>query len=353
MSNVDDLDGPSESQDPEKPRVPLSDDSGYVDDVTDDADFEEGRSIPAWSEYRKAPIFRNLSNILGFDLLVEVPRMYQWVGGELAPYVVSRMYEEVMVVLDSAAFYSFERISATVSSDRAGVTYLDDEFGFSVYFEESGNLRIERSGSTLERFYHWYVRIMPSLTSLVNRILTAVADVLRSGRDTSSLRTPSRPLELRPVGVQYSFRFLAYDFTRPPSEDVDRNVVILRELLRAVPGPTGHLHDATKLEQAGHFGRIDIALSRFMQDRAGEWAREIYRMEAPSNRRYTTLWFDFIYKGETFETPEGERVRFSPDAFLHAYELPFVDFLKQRVIEGFLTQLTASTMFETSTGSLP
>lgn len=309
------------------------------------------REIPPFEVFSAAAIFRNLPNINYFRVAIEIPKVYQWFKSTFSPRLAGRMYDEVMRVLEAAEFYSYERLKIRQEQDSIGVMYDDDQFQFGVFLESDGDLTIRRSGSSFVRFHEWYVRLMPSLESMVNRIIQAMVEEVTEDRMFRGGDTFSRKLDIQAVRVQYQFRFIAYDLHRPPSETSERNLAVMTKLVDALPQESGHLAPVTR-DAFAQYGRMDVTLSRWSRHPMG-WAREVYTVEAPSNRNYSALWFDFSYIGETRDEGEGTRTPFEASSFLKFIEAPYVYFLKERVIEAFLSDLTESFVFQTTAGSLP
>ncbi|MCP3973234.1 MAG: hypothetical protein GY720_01935 [bacterium] len=300
--------------------------------------------IQSWQEFSSPSIFANLGNISEFALSVELPKAFRWVDTSSAHRVAGRVYDELREVLVAAGFYRLESLKLLVSDERVGARYEDDAFEFIVYFDSDGDLWLRRTGSSFERFHEWYTRLMPSVRGLVDRLLMAVADETKYDAEMKR--------ELQPLRSQYRFKFVGYDFTKPPSKEIQRNVAILTRLVAALPDEAGHLSDGVGNTQLEDFGRLDFSISRW--DRSGRSpAREVYTVEGPANRRRTSLWFDFGYVGETYESADGGREPFDPSAFLSEYEIPYVQFLRNRALSKFVSELTEGHVFLTTAGRLP
>jgi hypothetical protein len=311
------------------------------------------REVPAFPAFADAAIFHNLANIHSFSLVVELPKLYQFHSATLGDFLVGRMYDEVARAVEAASFYAYDRLKPIRSDYRVGVAFEDDDFAFTAAVDSDGDIVISRSGSSFRRFHEWYVRLMPSLESLISRVIAAVVEI----GNATQRRDPEKALEMRdvtPVKVVYTFGFIAYDFRRPPSDAVERNAAIMTRLLGVVPQNDGHLvavprGNAAALEQ---YGRLDVGLSRW-SDNPGGKARENYTVQAPSNRSHSSIWFYFSYTGETFQAPDGTRHVFDASDFLKHFEIPYAEFLRDRALGGFLTDLTESFVFDTTTGGLP
>jgi hypothetical protein len=312
------------------------------------------REIPPFEEFSMAPVFGNLKNINRFELLVEVPKLYRITGSSASQYLVGTLYDEVTRALEAASFYAFDRLRPVLDQNRAGVAFEDDDYGFQIVLDADGDIVLARSGSSFQRFHEWYRRLMPSVESLVNRLVVAFAEVVSTHRKTHS-SDEKDVHEVHPVMVSYSYNFVGYDFKRPPAETLERNVAIMTRLLGVVPQEDGHLVAVPErdIEALREYGRLDVTLSRWSENPGGK-ARQLYSVSAPGNRRHSTVFFNFSYRGETYQDPAtGERHLFDPSDFLKFFEIPYVAFLKEKALEGFLTDLTDGFVFETTTGSLP
>jgi len=302
------------------------------------ADADSG-GIPPWHEYRKPGIFTNLSNINGFAILIELPKAARWVATPSAQRVAAKVYDEVRGVLEAAEFYEIQHLDLVVSDEKIGVRYRDDEYAFSVLFDSDGDLAIRREGSSFERFHEWYVRFMPSLRGLVDRLLQAVSEEVYAevGR------------ELKQIRAQYTFEIIAYDLKKPAVDGIERNTSVLKKLLNSMPDQDGHIREDLESDE---LGRVDVSVNRW--DTTGQSpVREIYRVEAPANRRYTSLWFSFVYVGETWASRDNVRGPFDPTTFLSEYEPPYVNFLRGKALLNFVAELTDGYEFQTTAGRLP
>jgi hypothetical protein len=297
--------------------------------------------------YSKAPIFRNLANINNFSMLIEVPRVYRWINTPTATLVLSRLYDEVSRALTAAEFHSLNRLKPVLTQRSVSVEFDDADYGFTLVFDEDGDLNLLRRGSSFARFYEWYRRFMPSLESLVSRVLQGILEEVTMGRPSGQSFSPV----LRPVRAQYRFRFIAYDFVRPPSDVVVRNSEVMTRLVQSLPGASGHLEgvSASAFEE---FGRMDVNLNRWSPHPMG-YCREVYAVEAPGNRGYSSVWFEFSYIGESREDAAGERTAFDPSLFLSRVDVPIDQFLRQRAIEAFVQDFTEGFVFQTTPSSLP
>jgi hypothetical protein len=309
------------------------------------------REIPSFEEYSRAPIFKNLPNINYFTVTVQIPKVYQWFKGSLSDRLAGRMYDEVLRVLEAARFYSYEQLKISQTQNTVGVVYEDDVFSFSLSIDSDGDLTLRRSGSSFERFHEWYVRLMPSLESLVSRLIQAIVEEVTEERLGHITDQFARKFEIQPVRASFQFRFVAYDLHRPPSDNNERNLAVMTKLVDELPQESGHLAPVTR-ESFAEYGRMDVKLSRWSSHPMG-WAREVYTVEAPANRNYSALWFDFSYVGETKDDAHGVRTPLDASSFLKFIEAPYVNFLKERAIEAFLADLTDSFVFQTTAGSLP
>jgi hypothetical protein len=325
-------------------------------------------TIPDWETYSHDPIFANVADLNLFDVTVEIPKIFNLGNSEVTYLLGDCILKEVEEALRGAQFYALEDLHRIQGDRRIGVSYDDDELGFEVFIDSDGDLRLIRRGSSFARFHAWYTRFMPSADSLVSRILEDMRGLASAGFASGTSRSSGIGLrqlappgsaqvaDIKPVRASYAFQFIAYDFTQPPSDEVQRNFLIMRNLLGRMPGPDGHLdRDLRKEispEDAALYGRLDYRVGLWARH-ADTWARDTFSVEAPGNRRFSTVWFTFSHTGETKKNQDGSRNEFDFSSFLKYYEIPYVTFLQRAALQGFLRDLTRGMVFKTTAGNLP
>lgn len=102
------------------------------------------------------------------------------------------------------------------------------------------------------------------------------------------------------------------------------------------------------------FGRINYLVNRWVGSE-GERRREGYQVSAPSNNEWSSLWFTFTYIGDSYISPAGLRSPFNDRDFITARGalIPYVNFLRDRAIRGFVSTLTHGYEFVTTPDILP
>jgi hypothetical protein len=248
------------------------------------------------------------------------------------------MYEALREVVKAASFHYEEELEPFAEGGQVGVRYGDDRYDFSVVCSDN-YISIRRAGSRLKLFHEWYEQLMPSaqgilqsITAILNRELT---------RDVSVIR------------ASYSYEFLIYDMVRASTGESAKNWEIVRKLLTAMPDEGGAMVESSPAGRATPMSRSDISMSRWVGD-AGHRRIRHYSLEAPGNLGWSTLWFTFQYRGETYTDPDsGVREPFLADAFLTEYPTAYVDFLRDNAISGFLRWLLDGYHFKSAASFVP
>ncbi|MFC5834881.1 hypothetical protein [Nonomuraea insulae] len=301
----------------------------------------DGFLLP-WHEYSNDDIFVNLQNIRDFRVIAQYPHFL----GDPKPLqesIADRLYEETYAILAAAKLNRFDSLKRLNEDNDLAIRYTDDDHGFVIVISADGTLKISRTGSSLERFYRWYTMFMPHMNDLVAAVTQEYEGALN--------RRHGSELRVTPTRATYGFSFLLHTFKKAAGRKRERNSRLLNVLLTKVPGKDGHLVSFTE-DLFPELGRVDISISRWNSSPAGI-VREVFNMEAPSNRDYGALWLDFSFIGETAgsEAPPREIVDF--DAFFGRYDIPINDFLQRHCLSNFLSNLTEGLTFESSTGWLP
>jgi hypothetical protein len=208
----------------------------------------------------------------------------------------------------------------------------------------TNELILQRKGSSMERFYEWYRVVMPEIHRVYEKI--------RAYLETLSVPTNGTRREILPARAGFIFKFVLHDFheQRRGGHRL-KNSALMSNMLNRVPGVDGHLVDLDET-QLGSLGRVDLAVSRWVSAPGGS-IREIYNTEAPGNLDYGTLWLDFHYVAETRGEHGGKRYEPDYSAFLRRYDHPISDFLRDRALDGFLSDLTSDVAFKATPGLLP
>jgi hypothetical protein len=295
-----------------------------------------------WDEFSDADIFVNLTSIRDFRVVTQYP---QFLGDstKLREVISDRLYEETYAIVEATKLGRFDTLSRVNENGRLGVRYGDDDHGFAVVVDTDGSVYISRPGSSLERFYRWYTVFMPHVATLIGAVTAEFEKALNLKQGSELRVTPTR--------AAYVFEFLLHNFRKANGRRRERNSRPISTLLSKVPGADGVPVEFTEA-LFPELGRVDISINRWNSSPAGQ-IRELFKLEAPSNRDYGALWLEFHYVGETGsnEAPPREIVNF--DAFFDRFDIPINDFLQRNCLANFLTSLTAGLSFESTTGWLP
>jgi hypothetical protein len=279
---------------------------------------------------------RSLKDITAFTLTLTIPPVPLPGDGVALESLGNALYQELHNVVNEAGFYHEDALRVAQSSRGLAIEYLDDEFHFEVRID-SGRITLIREGSRLETFLGWYQALMPSIEGIVS---TAEAILEREA---------GVPLPI--IRGSYAFQFLVHDLKKGASSI--RNAEVMQNLVRQYPAEDGRIapYDPGQSPEAHdealrNVGRVDFKFSQLTGDedrRRFLW----YTVEAPGNKRYSSLWFQFEYQGTSFTDPDGNRFRFAPEGFL-AESDDALELLRERGIKGFMCSLLDECTFETT-----
>lgn len=283
-----------------------------------------------------------LRDISSFALILRIPPIDVPTTGPFADRLVNSLYESLASVVTDAGFHHVDEIEPFRDADGLGMRYGDDEFEFRVAVEQ-GKIVLSRPGSRLETFIDWYQRVMP----VADNIVSTARSVLQEDHGV-------------PVGIirgSYSFRFLLHSLTDADGISV-RNSKVMQSLLHRYPGPDGAIVAFQERDEPGSdsdeedIGRVDFKFSRWhgLGDARRSWW---YSVEAPGNKRWSTLWFSFEYQGSSHTAPDGTRFGFSAEDFLTEWDLALFHFIRDTAVSGFMQSLMNGYNFETATMSIP
>ncbi|WP_249644563.1 hypothetical protein [Nocardia sputi] len=303
-----------------------------------------GAFLVDWDQYSQAPIFKHLTAINFFRLTINFPRFKSWDDSSKMGMLADCVYEEAYELLARSGLYSFDQLNRTSADDSVGVHYKDADADFRLQLTTSNELSLTRPGSSMKRFYEWYRLIMPEVHRLYEKV--------REFMELSSEPKNGTRRDIIPARAGFSFKYILHDFHTEGRFNQDvKNSALIGSSMSKVPGPDGKLIELDE-NQLGSLGRIDLAVSRWIKAPGGT-IREIYSVEAPGNLDYGTIWADFHYLAETRDDKEGRRVEPDFSAFLRRFDHPVTDFLRDRALKGYLSDLTDGVEFKTTPGLLP
>jgi hypothetical protein len=123
----------------------------------------------------------------------------------------------------------------------------------------------------------------------------------------------------------------------------------MRRIVKRMPNAQGVIVDADDIPDAISTGRIDIDMSRWIQGEDSDWRNEWFSVQAPGNLEWSTVWFTFELRSESYTSPiTGERERFDPSAFLGEHEEAYLSFFRDRAVCSFLSSLMKGYEFRSS-----
>lgn len=281
----------------------------------------------------------SIEHINNFEFVAYLPPVFSARPEDAVANSARSAYLKIIEILEASEFYHSEQLRLHIYPKTYGfaIKFEDADYGFEFAFVED-RLVLRRSGGSLERFEAWYRRLMPSLGSLID-------STIRSMEEASEWE------RIEILRAQFRFTVIAYDFQPLDGDRIVRNSEVVPRLIVAVPGEGGRLVQAS--ESQSPFGRIDYKVSRWVPLPNGSMVREVYDVEAPGNRNYTSVWLTYSVIGETYEADIDERRKFDFDLFVQGNgEDVFAD-LGEKFIAGFATDLFYGFTFKTASGALP
>lgn len=299
-------------------------------------------SMSQWETFADGvAVLGDLKDLNLFTFNAELPMTVIWANDEVRLRVAQLVYDEVLEVLRVSGLYRYDQLAIIASAEQIIVRYTDDRYGFEVALRDE-TLVISRQGSSFARFHRWYVEVAPHFAGLVAKVSAAIEEAIRSATNLDR-RMPVQ-------SAHFNFRFIIYDVLSDTGEKL-LNSQVLEDLVPRSPGPNGSL-GATESETKS-IARLDASFQKW-QERDGKPWIEVYNVEAPSNRDWSSIWITFSMSGRSFERPsDGARVDFDAASFISDYVTPLVEFLRERGLKGFLTSVLVGRRFSTTAGSLP
>jgi hypothetical protein len=296
-----------------------------------------------------------VNNLNAFEYAAQTSLAGSW--GMINPdRVAIRIQASILEALRLAGFHNPTFLNITLESRGIRFEYLDTEYGFDWIIEADGRIRLTRTGSSMRRFHLWYQQFMPSASAILRETVAALDDEVRL--------TTNRANNLTIQRLNYSFRIIAYDFITANKEggpttsikDGDggvKNFILMRRLMSHLPGREGHIQ-AASATLTDQLRRLDYQVSMAKQ-MGSTPVSEVYKVEAPGNSDWTTLWFTFSFDGGAATSADGRRIPFKPEEFVSPSTNveAYLGFLRQRAMQGFLADLTKGYTFRTTPSGLP
>jgi hypothetical protein len=307
--------------------------------------------LPSYEDYIDGTrILRRIDHIHRFSFTVS----YQKSGAIATPAaqdaLISEGYAVLNDLLETSGVHYLHVLSGEASrsksesNDDRSEPLLTFTFGHDTkncqfkFFED--RFRIERGPSSFPEFYDWYRIVMPEAL----RIEMTLRQIIQ--------RATMRPL--RPVMSVHDFVFDFCRFRKPPGvqelegedgeEQYTRNMEVLEAIIPRLPDN----REMTALTRQ-QFYRLDLTLSK--RETFGDINRNAwYFIEAPFNQNGRFIVFTAQLRNAASEILEDGKVvetfPFDPD-FGEDYRLALLDFLRDKALEGFVSQLLGGWRFET------
>lgn len=291
--------------------------------------------IPDFLKFDGAKAFAyRVEDINSFFLTAEFPAISDWEDAKLRARLQDRLHDDITQLLRTAEFFSESQLEQSKAADHFAVQYNDDIYDFKVTCYQN-RIVISKVGIQWSRFHHWYFAAVPSFKTVIDSLLSVMSDVL--GRSQTLVR------------VVYHFRYVVYDF-KDGAKSL-KNYDVLSKLVTKAPGKEGAIGDI--VDGLGEISRADYKVTRWDGDAEESRRLLTYSVEAPANREYSGLWFDFIYGSATYSDPEtGKREWADPANLLEEYAQVY-EFLWKRAINGFMQSLISHLSFKTTPTYIP
>jgi hypothetical protein len=322
-----------------------------MSDAYDNISVNDVRDL-RWEQFSTPGIFLSVQNIAKFRLSAKLGYVGRWHNSEEPRRISQKLYYYLLGTINAAGFHDPQNLEIYYQEGSFRISYNDPEYGFVVTFSESGWIEVERIGSSLQRFHEWYVSIMPTMQGIISTLKSSVNEEI--GRATGIKRSETDDQEhLNLQQAAYEFQVIAYNFRRSNSTRRSPNLEIMKRALTLLPDDDGRLADSTGQEPE-FFGKLNYSVNRWT-GLVHAKRREIYQVSAPSNNEWSSLWFTFTFIGDSYISPDGRRSPFNDKDFVSARGslMPYVTFLRNRALCGFVSTLTDGYEFSTTPDVLP
>jgi hypothetical protein len=269
-----------------------------------------------------------------FQLTAHFPAIADWEDTRLKPRLQDRMFDDLTRLLRTAEFFRENRLKPTRGDDYIAVEFEDDIYDFRLYCYQN-RITVVKNGIQLKTFHHWYHAAVPGF----NHVFTSLLSLM--GQELKRTQSITR--------VGYGFDFIAYDFVDGPTRL--RNYQVIKKLITQVPAATGVIEPMT--EGAQNVSRANYLVNCWDGDTSSTKRQLTYSVEAPSNRDFAGLWFNFGYGNETYSDPEsGRREWIDPQCLLDEYNQAY-HFMWERAVGGFMKSLISQLSFKTTPAYIP
>ena len=254
--------------------------------------------------------------------------------------VIFRLQRTLQEALRLSGFHNQAQLETRRFRDGIEFHYGDPDYTFTYAIDGRGRIALTRPASSASSFHEWYIRLMPSLTTIILRTIEMIDEEL-TGFDREEVDFDHNPDKKRDRVIQVetaSYNFsVAVELSNigSDSEATFPNIQILNQsLLRQVPSETGSLTQPSEA-MPEEFGKIEYQVNRWQQPSR---ILEVYRVSAPSNNTWRLLVFEFSYAGTTYVPTVGERQPFSQGDFVTNARTAeaYLEFFRQRCLCGFM-----------------
>ena len=292
--------------------------------------------IPDWDQLGPREHFGyRIGDINLFQITAGFPSIPDWEDRHLRAKIHERLHDDVGKLLRTSEFYSEHRLKQSKSSDNVQVEFADDVYDFQVACYQD-RIVVSKLGVKMPTFHHWYHAAVPGFRQVFESVLAVMnKELLRTQIITE---------------VNYGFRFIVYDCAEQLGNRL-KNFHVLSRLVTQIPSVSGDIVGIGA--NTSDVSRFDYKVNLWDSDVTAGRRRLTYSVEAPSNREFTGLWFNFNFGSETYTNPlTNEREWVDPGLLLDEYGRAY-KFLWDRAIGGFMKSLLSHLSFKTTASYIP
>lgn len=291
--------------------------------------------VPDFSKFDGAKAFAyRVESVNAFWITAEFPAISDWDDQKLRSKLQDRLHDDVTNLLRTAEFFSESQIEQSKAADHFAISYNDDIFDFKIFCYQN-RIVVQKSGIQWLKFHHWFFAAVPSFKTVIDSLLSVMSKDL--GRSQVITRS------------SFHLRFVLHDFQ--DGGRTMKNYEVMRKLITKIPRADGAITDI--VAEYAEISRADYKVNCWDGENADERRLLSYSVEAPANREYAGLWFDFHYGSGTYSDPEtGRREWVDPAGILDEYARVY-DFFWKKAVNSFMNSLVGNLSFKTTPTYIP
>lgn len=314
----------------------------------------------SWDEFASPAFVKRVAHINNFVFTAQLSGLGMWDQIVRSNRLALELHRELEEALEQAQFVNIPAIETRIEKERVMFRYGDGEYGFTLIFSGDGRILLQRDGSSLKTFHHWYTNFMPSVPVLLTKAIAVIdGEVANSlgvtdGHPTS--KTPrSRDVRefIRILSAGFSFRLICHNFNNDNGGALNVDVMRKNVAVR-VPDLKGRLSEEVDHEQLHRYGRMDYKVS--LRHDSESAISQFLTVEAPSNSGWAGLFIDLSYVGENYYTVRDDpgspeyRKALDPELFLSSAQCAdaYISFFRDMGLLGFVQSVTEGFEFDTT-----